>query len=287
MKKTLRIFIITFLLCALIYICKIDSIPDSIIVYEKESINFGDFFGLTYKIGNSDLNTILTTSNLVNDVESNNIVKVKLFDRINLKDVTVSVIDKTTVIPVGQVSGLKLYTNGVMVVGMGEIKAEDGRNYKPYENCNIQEGDRIIKINNEEVLNTNHLIEIVNKSQGNVLNIEIIKKGKIYLEEITPIKSKDKTYKIGLWVRDSNAGIGTLSIYEPSTGNFAALGHGITDIDTGDLVEISNGEFLTTNIVSIEKGQKGNPRKNKRDNRKSVKKLEKYLKTQMLEYMEL
>ena len=287
MKKTLRIFIITFLLCALIYICKIDSIPDSIIVYEKESINFGDFFGLTYKIGNSDLNTILTTSNLVNDVESNNIVKVKLFDRINLKDVTVSVIDKTTVIPVGQVSGLKLYTNGVMVVGMGEIKAEDGRNYKPYENCNIQEGDRIIKINNEEVLNTNHLIEIVNKSQGNVLNIEIIKKGKIYLEEITPIKSKDKTYKIGLWVRDSNAGIGTLSIYEPSTGNFAALGHGITDIDTGDLVEISDGEFLTTNIVSIEKGQKGNPRKNKRDNRKSVKKLEKYLKTQMLEYMEL
>lgn len=287
MKKTLRIFIITFLLCALIYICKIDSIPDSIIVYEKESINFGDFFGLTYKIGNSDLNTILTTSNLVNDVESNNIVKVKLFDRINLKDVNVSVIDKTTVIPVGQVSGLKLYTNGVMVVGMGEIKAEDGRNYKPYENCNIQEGDRIIKINNEEVLNTNHLIEIVNKSQGNVLNIEIIKKGKIYLEEITPIKSKDKTYKIGLWVRDSNAGIGTLSIYEPSTGNFAALGHGITDIDTGDLVEISNGEFLTTNIVSIEKGQKGNPRKNKRDNRKSVKKLEKYLKTQMLEYMEL
>lgn len=287
MKKTLRIFIITFLLCALIYICKIDSIPDSIIVYEKESINFGDFFGLTYKIGNSDLNTILTTSNLVNDVESNNIVKVKLFDRINLKDVNVSVIDKTTVIPVGQVSGLKLYTNGVMVVGMGEIKAEDGRNYKPYENCNIQEGDRIIKINNEEVLNTNHLIEIVNKSQGNVLNIEIIKKGKIYLEEITPIKSKDKTYKIGLWVRDSNAGIGTLSIYEPSTGNFAALGHGITDIDTGDLVEISDGEFLTTNIVSIEKGQKGNPRKNKRDNRKSVKKLEKYLKTQMLEYMEL
>ena len=287
MKKTLRIFIITFLLCALIYICKIDSIPDSIIVYKKESINFGDFFGLTYKIGNSDLNTILTTSNLVNDVESNNIVKVKLFDRINLKDVNVSVIDKTTVIPVGQVSGLKLYTNGVMVVGMGEIKAEDGRNYKPYENCNIQEGDRIIKINNEEVLNTNHLIEIVNKSQGKTLNIEFIKKGEAYLTEITPIKSKDKTYKIGLWVRDSNAGIGTLSIYEPSTGNFAALGHGITDIDTGDLVEISNGEFLTTNIVSIEKGKKGNPRKNKRNNRKSEKKLEKYIKTQMLEYMEL
>lgn len=271
MKKALRFFIITFLLCILIYICKIDSIPDTIILYEKESINFGDFFGLTYKIGNSNLDTILTTSNLGNDLESNKIVQVKLFDKINIKNITVSAIDKTTVIPVGQVSGLKLYTNGVMVVGMGEIKAEDGRNYKPYETCNIQEGDRIIRINNEEVLNTNYLIEKVNKSQGKALNIEYINKGEVYSEEITPIKSTDKTYKIGLWVRDSNAGIGTLSIYEPSTGNFAALGHGITDIDTGDLVEISNGEFLTTDIISIEKGEKGNPRKNKRDNRKAVK----------------
>ena len=271
MKKALRFFIITFLLCILIYICKIDSIPDTIILYEKENINFGDFFGLTYKIENPDLDTILTTSNLGNDLESNKIVQVKLFDKINIKNITVSAIDKTTVIPVGQVSGLKLYTNGVMVVGMGEIKAEDGRNYKPYENTNIQEGDRIIKINNEEVLNTNNLIEKVNKSQGKALNIEYINKGEVYSEEITPIKSTDKTYKIGLWVRDSNAGIGTLSIYEPSTGNFAALGHGITDIDTGDLVEISDGEFLTTDIISIEKGEKGNPRKNKRNNRKAVK----------------
>lgn len=287
MKKTLRFFIITFLLCVLIYICKIDNIPDNIIVYEKESINFGDFFGLTYKLKNLDLNTIMTTSSLGNNLDSNNIIQVKLFDKINLKDVNVSVIEKTTVIPVGQVSGLKLYTNGVMVVGMGEIKAEDGKSYKPYENTNIQEGDRIIKIDNEEVSNTNSLIEMVNKSQGKTLNIEFIKNGEVCLTEITPIKSKDKAYKIGLWVRDSNAGIGTLSIYEPSTGNFAALGHGITDIDTGDLVEISNGEFLTTNIVSIEKGKKGNPRKNKRNNRKSEKKLEKYIKTQMLEYMEL
>lgn len=268
MKHILRFFIITFLLCILIYICKIDNIPDNIILFENEDIYFGDFFGLTYKIENTDLNTILTTSNIGNDLESNNIVQVKLFDKIKLKDINISVIDKTTVIPVGQISGLKLYTNGVMVVGMGEIKAEDGNKYKPYENCNIEEGDRIVKIDNEEVLNTKDLIDLVNKSQGKTLKIEFIKKGEVYSTKITPIKSKDKTYKIGLWVRDSNAGIGTLSIYEPSTGNFAALGHGITDIDTGDLVEISNGEFVTTDIISIERGKKGNPRKNKRYNRK-------------------
>lgn len=262
MKKVLKVFIIVFLVILLIYVCKIDSIPNNIIVYGEESVNLGNFFGLSYKIGNIDLNTILTTSNVGSKIDKKNVVQVKLFDKINIKDVTVNVIDKTTIIPVGQVSGLKLYTNGVMVVGMGEIKAEDGKKYKPYENTNIQEGDRITKINNEEVLNTNNLIEIVNKSNGKALNIEFVKNGEVYSSEIIPIKTQDKNYKIGLWVRDSNAGIGTLSIYEPSTGNFAALGHGITDIDTGDLVEISNGEFLTTDIVSIEKGQKGSPREN-------------------------
>ena len=112
MKHILRFFIITFLLCILIYICKIDNIPDNIILFENEDIYFGDFFGLTYKIENTDLNTILTTSNIGNDLESNNIVQVKLFDKIKLKDINISVIDKTTVIPVGQISGLKLYTNG-------------------------------------------------------------------------------------------------------------------------------------------------------------------------------
>ena len=262
MKKILRIFIIVFLLCLLIYICKIDSIPNNIIVYEKDSINLGNFFGISYKIGNTNIDTILASSSTGNRPQKENILQVKLFDTIPIKDITVNVIDRTTVIPVGQVSGLKLYTNGVMVVGKSEIKSEDGKKYKPYENTDIQEGDRIIRINNEEVQNTQNLIDIVNKTNGEVLKVEYIKGKDIFFTEITPIKAQDKKYKLGLWVRDSNAGIGTLSIYEPTTGNFAALGHGITDIDTGELVEISNGEFLTTQIVSIEKGKKGNPREN-------------------------
>ena len=262
MKKTLRIIIIAFLLCLLIYICKIDSIPNNLIIYEKDSINLENFWGICYKIGNTNIDTILASSSIGDELQKENVLQVKLFDTIPIKNITVNIIDKTTVIPVGQVSGLKLYTNGVMVVGKSEIKSEDGKNYKPYENTDIQEGDRIIKINNEEVQNTQKLIDIVNKSNGEVLKIEYIKGNQNFLTEITPIKAQDKKYKIGLWVRDSNAGIGTLSIYEPSTGNFAALGHGITDIDTGDLVEIADGEFLTTQIISIEKGKKGSPRKN-------------------------
>lgn len=259
MKRTRRIFIIAFLLCIYTYCCKVDSIPNNIILYGGEQLNIGNFVGISLKIGNKDCDTVLASSEISSLSDSKNketTVDVKLFNTFNVKEVSVSIIDKTTVVPVGQVSGLKLYTNGVLVVGMSEIKGIDNQKYKPYENSGIEEGDRITKINNEEVTDTNTLINIVNKSKGKNLEIEYVRNNEIKNSNITPIKYGDGSYKLGLWVRDSAAGIGTLTFYEPSTGNFAALGHGITDSDTGKLVEIQNGEFLTTKILSIIKGVK-------------------------------
>lgn len=259
MKRTRRIFIIAFLLCIYTYCCKVDSIPNNIILYGGEQLNIGNFAGISLKIGDKDCDTVLASSEISSLSDSKNkeaTVDVKLFNTFNVKEVSVSIIDKTTVVPVGQVSGLKLYTNGVLVVGMSEIKGIDNQKYKPYENSGIEEGDRITKINNEEVTDTNTLINIVNKSKGENLEIEYIRNNEMKYCNITPIKYGDGSYKLGLWVRDSAAGIGTLTFYEPSTGNFAALGHGITDTDTGKLVEIQNGEFLTTKILSIIKGIK-------------------------------
>lgn len=259
MKRTRRIFIIAFLLCIYTYCCKVDSIPNNIILYGGEQLNIGNFAGISLKIGDKDCDTVLASSEISSLSDSKNkeaTVDVKLFNTFNVKEVSVSIIDKTTVVPVGQVSGLKLYTNGVLVVGMSEIKGIDNQKYKPYENSGIEEGDRITKINNEEVTDTNTLINIVNKSKGENLEIEYVRNNEIKSCNITPIKYGDGSYKLGLWVRDSAAGIGTLTFYEPSTGNFAALGHGITDSDTGKLVEIQNGEFLTTKILSIIKGVK-------------------------------
>ena len=259
MKRTRRIFIIAFSLCIYTYCCKVDSIPNNIILYGGEQLNIGNFAGISLKIGDKDCDTVLASSEISSLSDSKNkeaTVDVKLFDTFNVKEVSVSIIDKTTVVPVGQVSGLKLYTNGVLVVGMSEIKGIDNQKYKPYENSGIEEGDRITKINNEEVTDTNTLINIVNKSKGKNLEIEYVRNNEIKNCNITPIKYGDGSYKLGLWVRDSAAGIGTLTFYEPSTGNFAALGHGITDTDTGKLVEIQNGEFLTTKILSIIKGIK-------------------------------
>lgn len=259
MKRTRRIFIIAFLLCIYTYCCKVDSIPNNIILYGGEQLNIGNFAGISLKIGDKDCDTVLASSEISSLSDSKNkeaTVDVKLFNTFNVKEVSVSIIDKTTVVPVGQVSGLKLYTNGVLVVGMSEIKGIDNQKYKPYENSGIEEGDRITKINNEEVTDTNTLINIVNKSKGENLEIEYVRKNEMKYCNITPIKYGDGSYKLGLWVRDSAAGIGTLTFYEPSTGNFAALGHGITDTDTGKLMEIQNGEFLTTKILSIIKGIK-------------------------------
>ncbi len=259
MKKITKIFIIAFLLCIFTYCCKIDSIPNNIILYGGEQLNLGEFLGISLQIGEKNCDSVLASSDISNDTNSENksaTVDVKLFNAINVKQVSVSIIDKTTVIPVGQVSGLKLYTNGVLVVGMSEIKGTDNQKYKPYENSGIEEGDRITKINNKEIKDTNDLINMVNKSKGEAVEIEFARNNEIKKSCITPIKYTDGSYKLGLWVRDSAAGIGTLTFYEPSTGNFAALGHGITDSDTGKLVEIQNGEFLTTKILSIIKGLK-------------------------------
>lgn len=159
--------------------------------------------------------------------------------------------------PIGRTVGLKLYTNGVLVVGMSEIDGEDGNKYMPYSESGIKEGDMIKEINGKEISNTQELINIVNSSNGKEISIKYQRNEELIYTSITPIKGKDGSYMLGLWVRDAAAGIGTLTYYEEATKTFAALGHGITDVDTGNLLNISNGELVTSQIVSIVKGVKG------------------------------
>lgn len=164
------------------------------------------------------------------------------------------------VCPIGRCIGLKLYTNGVLVIGMSEITGLDGNFYKPYEKSGISEGDMIKSINGKEIKNTNELISILNSSNGNELLIKYEKNNnEDFYTLITPVNTKNG-YMLGLWVRDAAAGIGTLTYYDESTNNFGALGHGIIDIDTDSLLNISNGEIVTSKIISIVKAQKNNPR---------------------------
>ena len=142
---------------------------------------------------------------------------------------------------------------------MSEIYGSDSNKYKPYEKSDIKEGDMIVEIDKKTVTSTNELIKCVNSSNGKEIEITFVREGKVLETSITPVKTQNNTFKLGLWVRDTAAGVGTVTFFDPETGNFASLGHGIVDSDTEKLVDISTGEFTTTNIVSITKGENGNP----------------------------
>lgn len=258
-KNFAKIAVVLVLLLSYVYICSINSIPSNIIIFEGENLNLKIATGLTLASKNSK--TILTASNInkekINSEGTNNL-NLNLFGTIPVKEVNVNVIPKKMVVPLGNAIGMKLYTKGVLVVGMSQIETDKNEKKKPYENSGIEQGDTILEINNNIVGNTEELIKEVENSKGNTINIKYLRDDKTMQTDITPVKSKN-TYKIGLWVRDAAAGVGTLTFYEPSTNLFMALGHGISDIDTEEIVNIANGELVTANIVSITKGRKGYP----------------------------
>ena len=268
MKRKIKVILLLFILLFLyIYVASVTLVPNSIILMQGESLNLATLWGISIKenensnpnIGEYNLNnTIETATKNIEDNSLNETGKIdlslNLLDKIPLKEISVNVIPKVKVIPLGNAIGLKLYTEGVLIVGMSEIEGK-----RPYEFSGIKEGDRIISIDNKKIETTEDLIETVNSSKGKEVSIKYVRENSEEVTNITPVQTKQDEYKLGLWVRDAAAGVGTASFYIPSTGMFASLGHGITDIDTGDLITISNGELVSTNIVSIQKGEKGKP----------------------------
>lgn len=188
-----KIFLIIILLIVLIYTVNITNIPKKIIIFENENLKLGEIFGLTLK---EEKNKIIETSSSSNKIENKSIT-VSLFNIIPVKKVDVTTIQDTKIIPLGNTIGIKIYSSGVLVIGMTEIEGK-----KPYENTGIKEGDLIIKIDNIEVNTTEKLIKCVNKSQGQNVEVKYLREGTEYITNIEPVKTKDDKYKIGLWVRD-------------------------------------------------------------------------------------
>ncbi len=280
MKIFKKLIVLFFLLIIYMYVANITLMPNSIIIMQGENVEVSRLWGINikqiattnpnleqYKVDTTIEEVSGETGNLENgEAYQNNEAKsnitgkidlgVSIFDTIPLKNISVSVIPKTTVIPLGDSIGMKLYTKGVLVVGMSDIEGN-----KPYENTGIEEGDRIIKIDNVEITCTDDLVETVNKSKGKELEVKYVKEENDteMVANIIPAKTSENEYKLGLWVRDAAAGVGTVTFYEPISEQFASLGHGITDIDTGSLVKIASGELVKAHILSIMKGQKGVP----------------------------
>ncbi|WP_066069198.1 SpoIVB peptidase [Alkalithermobacter thermoalcaliphilus] len=161
--------------------------------------------------------------------------------------------DKKYVIPLGYVAGIRLDTKGVLVIGIdSELLKNKSRDLKV--------GDIILSIEGKEVNKASEIEEILNTKKKELVNVSIKRDGVVIEKNVRVIKD-DKTnkYKIGVWVRDKVAGIGTLTYYDPISKNFAALGHGITDVDTGRLLEVKSGKVYKPDKITVKKGRVGNP----------------------------
>lgn len=196
--------------------------------------------------------------NPVNIGNSN--IQVKLLGIVPVRNLKVNVISKPKVIPGGQSIGVKLNTKGVLIVGLEEIEAVDGKRYNPGHEAGLMIGDSIMEINDIKVRDAEHVTNIINENKGIPINIKGKRHDRVFNVKVTPAQCKDDhEYRIGLWVRDKTAGVGTLTFYHPDTKKFGALGHAITDIDTGLLLTVDNGEVVQSKVASIQQGKKGKP----------------------------
>ena len=260
--KTLKKICLLFVLFVIyVYAVSIESIPETISIFRGEQVKISTLWGVNISKHKDSIETSANVPTETFNTVGNETLTVSLFDKIRLKTIDVNVMNEIEVIPIGQMVGVKLYTNGVLVVGTSSIESSDGKSNKPFEGTEIQEGDSIIAINGNIINNTDELIQTVQESQGKQLEITYTRNNQEYKSNITPIKDKEGQYKIGLWVRDSAAGVGTITFYNEETQSFAALGHAITDIDTGEIINTSSGEIDNVSIVSIVKGEKDEPGK--------------------------
>ncbi len=248
--KNLKFGITFFILMVVyIYVANISLIPQHIILLENENYKIKKFIGV------DTIETVTTSNANENTVH----VDVTLFGN-KIKQVTVDTLENVEVVPIGKIIGMKLYTNGVLIVGMSEIENMNKERVNPFHNCNIQEGDTIVKVNDTEIDSIGGLKDVVNQSNGeNVLLTLVREDGSIVTSNITPVQTENDEYKLGLWVKDAATGVGTITYYEKNTGNFAALGHGIVDSDTDKLINIESGEIVTSNVMSITKGNINSP----------------------------
>jgi stage IV sporulation protein B len=249
------------------------SIPNEIKIVVGTQENFDFNMPLEAKINTEDMgvisvNDLRVPSNQINidlnrpfTLQSSQTgtydVSLKLFGLFNFKKISLDVIDTTELIPCGNPIGIYVETDGILVLGSGRITGEDGLNYEPVNN-KLKSGDYILQVNGKALSKKKELINEIQNCNGKDITLLIRRNNERITVRVTPVKTSSGSYKIGAWIRDNTQGIGTLT-FITADGQFGALGHGITDIDTGLLMDIKAGSIYRAEIMSIIKGKEGEP----------------------------
>ncbi len=236
MKTGIKIFL-AFLLIAALLIGAVDMwIPDAVSVYTDATCEYANCLGI---MRNSDIKATL--------------------GYIPLKKLTLNQLKNTEVIVGGVPFGVKLYTDGLLVVGFSEINTGSGE-ASPAKKAGIKSRDIIKSVNGKTVTTIDEFTATVEASGGAEIEITYCRKHKEYSVKVKPeLAEQDGKYKLGMWLKDSTSGIGTVTFAIAESGEFAGLGHGICDSDTGELMPLGNGIVTDVAISGIVKGKIGTP----------------------------
>lgn len=231
------------------------SIPDQIFVKAGEEIQYEFQMPVTFEVTENSLEA--AQNQTVGKVRQSYYVTCRLFGLFPVKDIKVILVDGDAVYVGGTPIGIYVKTNGVLVIGTGEVALSDKTVAKPSENI-IKAGDYILSVNGKAVNEKEELQQSIreNGAKKNVLGIN--RNGEYIEVGIEPACSKNGVYMLGIWVRDDLAGIGTLTYYDEN-GNFGALGHAVSDGDVGEMIQMREGYVYNAQIIGVKKGKKGNP----------------------------
>ena len=184
---------------------------------------------------------------------------VRFLHTIPVKKSRVRQVERDFVVPLGSAFGIKLYTDGVMVVRTDVVDAEQGA-VSPAKKADIRDGDMILAIGGEPVRTNSQAAKLFSESDGSPLTLRVRRQDVVFETTLEPLRSlRDGRFHAGIWVRDSSAGIGTMSFYSPALGVFGGLGHAVCDVDTGQLLPIAGGEAVDATIKGSYKGRSGDP----------------------------
>lgn len=162
------------------------------------------------------------------------------------------------VIPMGRAVGIKMFSDGVMVVGLAEVPSSVGA-AAPAKNCGLRQGDIITHINNTHVDTIEQVQTVLQDLEGEKMSIRAMRGEKQVQLTAQAVECADGSYRLGAWIRDSMAGIGTMTFYEPASGLFGALGHSINDVDTSLLMPLESGAIMFASVSDVKKGEVGEP----------------------------
>lgn len=253
-KRNYRLFLFGFLLADLIAAGVLsleelkDRIPDTVYIRYGQEEGLGD-----------SLDIPLITYPETIDVSDRGSYQIpcSLLGMLPLKNVQVETVEDQWVCVSGNPVGLYMETQGVLIVDTGEITNQNGIALEPAANI-VQPGDYILEVNGKTVSRKRELIAEIEDCQGENVELVVNRKGEEIPLSLEPVLTQEENYKLGIWVRDNTQGIGTMT-YVDEKGRFGALGHGISDTDTGELLDVSGGELYQAQIVSIIRGAQGVP----------------------------